>query len=292
MSEIAWRYAQARNHLIRWRGTAQPDAVPSELELLTSSGWHAMTRGLRRQLWADGRKDSGAEEADRFTVQACADTPIDADRSSGVCSRFAASRLRWILSPPLPMGAPRRLVRSRSTRAEKVFREELGDHASDRVLQQAIAGWERSRERHNGIESRSQAFLQAAGLTTTLVLANSALLRGQDRVQGAAAWIVIATLVLASATLLVAGVYGLFGSMFAFGRVAPNDVLRVLARAKEPDEELALQQQVAAVLLAQRRTSHVADWKLARLKRAMWWLLAGVLLLAIASGALVIDALA
>jgi hypothetical protein len=79
--------------------------------------------------------------------------------------------------------------------------------------------------------------------------------------------------------------------MLAFERIEPNDVLRVIDRAKAPDDRFALKQRGAAMFLAQRRTHHMADWKQARLMRAMWWLLIGVGLLAVASGTLAIDAL-
>jgi len=189
------------------------------------------------------------------------------------------------------MGAPRTFRPERAEDAEKAFREQVGDGASDGVLDEAIAGWERSRERRNGIERRLEVFLQVAGVTTTLVLANGALLTDKDRVTGLAGVIVIVALIGASIALLLAGVYGLFGSMLTFERIDPDNVLRVINRAKESDDQPALEKRVAATFLATRRTSHVADWQQARLERAMWCLLIGVLLLAVASGALATSAL-
>jgi hypothetical protein len=75
------------------------------------------------------------------------------------------------------------------------------------------------------------------------VLANSALLIGDKRVKGSLAVVVIVALIIASLALVAAGLYGLAALMRTFDRVA-------------------------ALLAAHRRTSLVADWKLARFKRA------------------------
>lgn len=277
--------------MIRWWGASRPASRPASCDVLTSGGWSRASLGLARYLWRDGRSDLGADKARRCIVRACSCTSVYADRRTGLAGRFAGSGLRWFLSPPLRMGAPRRITRKRTKAAECSYRARLGERASEQLLADSLAGWERARDRHSGIERRSQTFLQAAGLTTTLVLANSALLRGQDRLRGVTAWIVLGALVVASAALLVAGIYGLFGSMRTFGRVGPNNIRRVIERARELDESAALRAQIAANLLAQRRTGLVADWKVARLKRAMWWLLVGVVLLGVASSALVVDAL-
>jgi hypothetical protein len=79
--------------------------------------------------------------------------------------------------------------------------------------------------------------------------------------------------------------------MRTFDRVAPSNIRRVIERAQEEDDEVARQKQVASIFLSQFRTSVVTDWKLARLKRATWLLVAGVAGVAVASIALVAQAL-
>jgi hypothetical protein len=113
--------------------------------------------------------------------------------------------------------------------------------------------------------ARRGTFVQAAGLTSTLVLANSALLIGDKRVKGSLAVVVIVALIIASLALVAAGLYGLAALMRTFDRVAPHNTTRVLERSRNEEANRKL---VAALLAAHRRTSLVADWKLARFKRA------------------------
>ena len=150
-----------------------------------------------------------------------------------------------------------------------------------------MRGWERTRDRESGIEAKSQSFLQIVGVTTTLLLANGTLLHGQNAIKGAAATAVVVCLGLASAALIAAGVYGLFGSMRTFVRVAANSPWRVIERAQS-DEAQSRQEYVAVILLSENRTARIADWKLARLKRAMWALLIAVPLIVGASIALIV----
>jgi hypothetical protein len=290
MTDEERRYARARTHLIRWFPEANPDEKPDPLEVLTPSGWVKAHGGLARYLWA-GRTDIDIEEAERLVSQACSSVPLDRARREGLGSVAAGSGIRWLISPPLRMGAPRKLALQRTSTAEGRFMKRLGDRVPERTQTEALSGWQRGRDRHASVESRSQTFLQAAGLTTTLVLANSALLWGDKAVKGTTGDVVAVALTLASAALVAAGIYGLFGSMRTFDRVAPSNIRRVIERAQEEDDEVARQKQVASIFLSQFRTSVVTDWKLARLKRATWLLVAGVAGVAVASIALVAQAL-
>jgi len=111
--------------------------------------------------------------------------------------------------------------RKESRVAQREYEGWLGSPVPERAVQDAVRGWERTRDRESGIEAKSQSFLQIVGVTTTL-LANGTLLHGQDAIKGAAATAVVVCLALASAALIADGVYGLFGSMRTFVRVAAN----------------------------------------------------------------------
>ena len=93
----------------------------------------------------------------------------------------------------------------------------------------------------------------------------------------------------ASAALIVSGIYGLFATMRTFDRIAPNTGARILERSRAA-EATGLAQNIRAALLAQRRTSLIGDWKLARLKRATTFFAIAIAGIAIASGTFIIDA--
>jgi hypothetical protein len=184
-------------------------------------------------------------------------------------------------------GASRLITRKQSALAQGEYEGWLGPTVPERAVDEALLGWERTRDRQAGIEGKSQAFLQIVGVTTTLLLANGALLHGQNAIKGATATAVLVCLALASAALIAAGIYGLLGSMRTFVRIPTNSTWRVIkrAQAREPDSR---REYAATILLSEDRTSQIADWKLARLKRAMWSLLIAVPLIAGASIALIV----
>jgi hypothetical protein len=115
-----------------------------------------------------------------------------------------------------------------------------------------------------GIEARAGTFVQAAALTSTLVLGNQCLITGDHPVRHAPAkWIFLGAIVTASAALIVSGIYGLFATMRTFDRVAPNTSPRILEHSRA-SAATGLAQDTRAALLAQRRISLIGDWKLAR----------------------------
>jgi hypothetical protein len=186
---------------------------------------------------------------------------------------------RWIVAKDAIASFARALTRSRAPEAR------------ERAVAEATSGLERARDRLKGIEDRAATYVQAATLTSTLVLANGALINGQDAVNtGVGRWVAVVALVIASAALIVAGVYGLAAVMFTFDRVGPDNPARVIARSRL-DQAEASRQLVAALLAAYRRTQLVADWKMARLKRATVAFLVSIAGIGVASGTLVVQAL-
>jgi hypothetical protein len=247
------------------------------------SGWVKAQRLLRTYLWHQPIWMS-ERAAQRQLKRACSpSTPNEKTRSGW---RKSTSAVRWVISPPLTRGAPRTLDLGMATAGIEEYAAWLGEPVSQRTLDEAQLGWEQARDRLAGIEGKSQTFLQIAGVTTTLVLANGALLHGQDAIAGAPAKVILVALAVASMALITSGVYGLLGAMRTFVRVTPNVPWRVVGRAHLSDEE-ARTRSTAAVLLSTERMSRIADWKLARLKRATWSLFVAVVLVAAASTALV-----
>jgi hypothetical protein len=284
-----WRYGKRDGHVFRWSGAhtvLPPDSPRADgIELLTAHGWVPVGRCMAWFLWRGGGETS-VGNVKRRVARACCEVAFDGQSKATVRLRLRASLLLWLVSPPLPWGAPRMLADDRRQASEpspvahaiNSFASSLRGNGDDaerfdtsvgpELVEQARSGWERAVARHTGIESRAGTFIQAAGLTTTVVLVNNALLSGDDRVTGNSRTVFIVAIVVASALLLVAGFYGLVAVMRTFGRVAPDNATRLIERAGVAEEYERHIRRVAALLVAQRRTSIVADWKLARLKRA------------------------
>jgi hypothetical protein len=179
------------------------------------------------------------------------------------------------------------------------FEGSLGDLVDAGVVENATAGWDAARTRLTNIEARAGTFVQAAALTNTLVLVNQGLIVGDHPVRTAPAkWVFLGAIVIASVALVISGIYGLLATMRTFDRVVPNSVTRIIERSKlqpEPTDGtdpdlLASKRHVAAALMAQRRTSLVGDWKLARLKRATVFFGIAIAAIAVASGTFLVDA--
>ena len=257
------------------------------LQVLLEDGWQECGARLSVRLWQQRR----ASEIDSSLVttlcrRSCCRIAPDAHPRPHGLLHLRTSIARWVLSPPLGWGAPRFLSRDRGVvdaraAGEQSFADALGNHVDDRLASDAQEGVQAARERMKGIEQRASTFVQAAGLTGTLVLVNQGLIAGDHPIHGTTAkWIFLAAIVAASLALIAAGVFGLAATMRTFDRIAPSNAIRVIKRSTLPavaeDDGLSARTAlVAATLLAQRRASLVADWKLARLKRAVTCFLAG-----------------
>jgi ABC-type maltose transport system permease subunit len=93
-------------------------------------------------------------------------------------------------------------------------------------------------------------------------------------------------LVVALILLATSAAYSLAAVMRTFDSIEPNNATRIIAHTVE-DEALVDGDRLATVLAAQRRTSIVADWKLARLKVAALAYAAGVIFVVLASVAFI-----
>lgn len=286
-----FHYERSGGHILRWTGSG---SRPWRLEVLTEKGWRACGLFLSWRLWRN-RRGATLEESsvEQSRKQACCPIPANAPRRGWGFLPIRRSWLRWVFSPPLGWGAPRWLNRSDAVVAacqQGIDSFALGDHVDETLVADSTAGWDSARTRLTGIETRAATFVQAAALTTTLVLANQGLIAGDHPVRDAPAkWFFLAAILIASAALIISGIYGLFATMRTFDRIAPNNLKRIVNRSTV-EQAPARKAHVAANLMAQRRTSLVSDWKLARLKRAAIFFGIAVAGIAAASGIFVVDA--
>lgn len=200
----------------------------------------------------------------------------------------------WLsLAPPLNGGAPRRVSPEAADCSREAYAELLdkskasGDDrekALEQLREQAESGDQRQRDRGTGAETRSNYFAGAAGLTTTLVLANAGLLLGQDALDNPLRWMAGAVLLVASFCAVMTGLRALQASMVTFVRCPANSVSRIVARRKAPDLKSLEARYIAALLVSQNRNSVVADWKITRLQGARGWfavVIAGVVMVTV-----------
>ena len=190
---------------------------------------------------------------------------------------------RWAL-PALKGGAARKIDKNSADRARDSYTKSLGMAGEvDRtgLKEQAEAGLEQQQQRGSGAEQKANFFLGAAGLTTSLVLANAGLLVGTDKLHDPWRIWAAAALILASICALISGVRALQAAMATFSRTPPNSVGRLLGRMKTDKDEFQ-RCHIAALLVAQGRAGTVADWKIERMSAARRWfagVVAGVILL-------------
>lgn len=207
--------------------------------------------------------------------------------------RLVRNALWRIYDPPMKGGSARRPGKGRFERSRKAFAEMLTSADSavlEELRDQALLGYEHQRERIATTEQRANFFLGAAGLTTSLVLANAGLLLGASKL--GSTWRLLAALVLAAASLcaIAAGLRALQATMITFVRAPPNGVPRVMKRRQLPKGEL-LRAYIAALLVGQHRLSVIADWKLARMKEARRWFVYVTLGIVVLTGFVLADVL-
>lgn len=198
-----------------------------------------------------------------------------------------------IYDPPLRGGSMRRPGKRLFERSRQAFAELLSSSEAtvlEDLKEQALLGYEHQRERISAVEQRANFFLGAAGLTTSLVLANAGLLLGAGKLGSTWRVLAAATLAVASLCAIAAGLRALQATMVTFIRAPPNGVPRVMKRRGLPKDEL-LHAYIAALLVGQHRLSAIADWKIGRMKEARRWFVIVTLGIAVLTGFVLADVL-
>jgi hypothetical protein len=154
----------------------------------------------------------------------------------------------------------------------------LGEAAGADLIElkaEASTGFDHQRERGSNAEQRANFFLGAAGLTTSLVLANAGLLLGAGKLTPPWQALAAAVLGLASLCAITAGLRAMQAAMITFVRTPPNSVDRVVGRRELKGDELN-RAHAGALLVGQARAGVVGDWKVARLAMARRWFVGAI----------------
>jgi hypothetical protein len=267
-----------------------------KVELLVEGAWVRVPKPWRFSGWNTLVDPQLAAHAKHFMIEHLIQSKGDTlSRGGRFWRRWGV--LRWIVGP-FPGGAKRRpapalLKRRQNLRAEQVLASsntEIGD--LDVLREQALAGYQQLADRCAVLEQRANYFLGAAGLTSTLVLANAGLLLGgsSDRLTGLWLYVGSMALAIASVCAVVAGLRAMQAAMSTFTRCTPSGAGEVEERLRMSRDRLT-GCYVGALLVAQEREQAVGDWKLARLKASRRWFSAAIVGVAILTVCVLADAM-
>ncbi|HEX8052297.1 MAG TPA: hypothetical protein VF517_04835 [Thermoleophilaceae bacterium] len=270
--ESSFEYKRVGQHLIR-----RPRAVERWQVLVDVRGsarWITCSARLSRRFErAASSEELNADRAAGRMVRACvANRPVTdpASPNPSVRTRLRVRALTWRLSPPLAFGGPRRVGTAAARAAQELAERDLRRHrgSAERIEGEAQAGWAQNRERLAGVEQRAAYFLGGAGLGAGVLLASTSLLVDSDaRPEGVARIVAAIGLLITILGLVASAAYALAATMQTFGRITPDITSQVIERAKRPDEQ-ARMERAARLIASRRRSSYIANWKVARLTRA------------------------
>jgi hypothetical protein len=291
VGDVVARALKQYRYFRRSKGRVLVRKAPSgeELHRLVDGRWvrSFRWRSFDASKWKELEEDDLRDHVRRYILTSLTAAVLDWDRPILRAKRGAA--WRWLV-PPLRGGALRRrlshdAVERSHTSYERILAEVKGNDLVQ-LEEQALLGFEHQRQRGSGAEQRANFFLGAAGLTTTLILANASFLIGENKLDGI--WLDLAGAALAAGSLcaLICGGRALQAAMVTFSRTPPNAVTRLLGRRDREGEALR-RAYIASLLTAQARTGIVGDWKIARLSEAREWFL-GVILGAVLLSACVL----
>jgi hypothetical protein len=247
--------------------------------------------GRSRQGWETLDKEELTLHVRRYLISGLDDPPVG--WRSDVRERLKRTLVwRWAM-PPLKGGAGRRLARGTAERSRRAYGELLNDVKGEGLAQlkeQAVAGYEHQRQRGAETEQRANFFLGAAGLTTSLVLANAGLLIGASGLQPP--WRGLAAIALGAASVcaIAAGLRAMQAMMIAFFRTPPNAVDRIFDRSTASGEEMT-RLYLAALLVAQGRAGAIGDWKINRLRDARRWFVCAIVGVVLLTAFVLVEAL-
>jgi hypothetical protein len=259
-----------------------------DIELLVNGKWVPISKPLKFRKWRMLGDGELRAHGHGYLTQA-----FDDARAVGWKERWPRVGVMRVFSPPLPGGAERKpsnsaIQRARTHRTQQLPELESADLAE--LEEQALLGHTTLAERCAVMEQRANFFLGAAGLSTSLVLANSGLLLGSGKLNDR--WLVWAAAFLVASTVcaVLTGWRAMQAAMATFVRATPNSSSAIVERAEMTGTDLT-RAYIGALLVAQNREEVVGDWKLGRLKSARRWFLALMVGIALLAGAVLADVL-
>ncbi len=196
----------------------------------------------------------------------------------------------WI-EPPLPYRTPFTFQAGASDTAKVAFLEAVSTHLDLKtpsgLVEQARIGYERQEARVQAIEARSGAFEGYATAVAGLVAVGAALLTGRGSPRPSEGWsglFLLSLLLTAVWCLVLSGFRGYQAAVKRIDWPRPFESSEIIGRARVGGGDAAVtRDELAALLLAERRGGFLADWKLERLKQASRWFALALIALLLAA---------
>jgi hypothetical protein len=259
-----------------------------DIELLVEGKWVLIIKPLTFHKWERLSDDQLRSHADGFLID-----DFGGLRAPRLGFRERIRRLgfpRWVF-PPLLGGAKSKVDNSTihkvcNYRAARLPLAKDADLAE--LKEEALRGQAVLADRCAVLEQRANFFLGAAGLTSSLVLANSGLLLGTAKLSDPWLGMAIVFLAVSSVCAVLAGFRAMQAAMTTFIRATPSNSHGISERAELSGPHLA-RSYVGALLVAQNREEVVGSWKLARLKSARRWFLATIVGISLLTGVVLLD---
>lgn len=267
------------------------------VEVLVDGEWVPIVRPTRfydERFWLPVDDDEAL--ANHALVYLTSDLDRDGLRWSSFTARLARTALGRLAVSPLSGGASRSPDEEDTRRCRQVILSclsRVGDGEVKELHEQAQQGYELQRERNSTVEQRANFFLGAAGLSSTLVLANASILLGAGDGALGSPWrqLSAAAFALASVFAILAGLRALQAVMLAFGRISPSGVGPILDADSANGTLRATRNHTSFLLLAQERELRVHEWKLARLGEARKWFGGAVLGVVVVTAFVLVEVL-
>jgi hypothetical protein len=264
---IFWRRG-SDDALARFRTTAR-------VELLVDGAWVLVRKPRAFDRWMRLSDEQLRVHARDYLVEGFGSARVEV---RGLRQRIRRWGIARRMFPPLHGGATKGidaalLDRVRDHRTLELARASGGTLVE--LREEAMRGHQILADRCALLEQRANFFLGAAGLTSSLVLANAGLLLGTGKLTEP--WLGMAAVFLAIASLCAAaaGLRAMQAAMSTFVRTTPNGVTQVSQRAALRGHS-QVRAYVGSLLVAQNREEVVGNWKLFRLKAARRWFLAAI----------------
>lgn len=291
LAEVVAMVGRSRELYFYWSRNADEILVRRRrgtdlMETLVDGYWvrcRAPRRLGHNSTWSEMRPETLVDHARRYFVEDFAKPPLrrgDPQRIKLRCSWIG----RWLLPSPrggegLGQANEKAAARSREIRLGEL--KKVSDKDVLQLKEEAETGHARELERNTKAEQRASFFLGAAGLTSSLILANAGLLLGNEHLESP--WLIPAAVVLAVASVcaVLSGFRAMQVSAWQWQMFFPTSASEVMRRGSYEGAD-RVRAYVAGLMIACSRESAIAEWKFARVAGARYWflgLIGGVVIL-------------
>jgi hypothetical protein len=282
LAEVVAMVGRSRKLYFFWSRNSDETLVrrrrgTDRMETLVDGYWmrcRAPRRLGHNSTWSEMRPETLVDHARLYFVENFDKSALrrtDPHRTKLRCSWIG----RWLMPSPRGgegLGQANKKAAARSREISLVELQEVPDKDIPQLKEEAETGHARELERNTKAEQRASFFLGAAGLTSSLILANAGLLLGKEHLESP--WLIPAAIILAIASVcaVLSGFRAMQVSAWQWQMFFPTSADEVMGRGSYEGDD-RIRAYVAGLLIACSRESAIAEWKFARVAGARHWFL-------------------